>query len=94
MIIKKLSGMPYAQAHVEIDENGGITLVSYVTPVIVIDPMGWLVCNGTYSRTTIKHISSFMREYTPYTYQTAKDAFWNNYTINIHTGEVVSLMDK
>lgn len=88
---RKLTNMPYAQAHVTVDEYGAISLISYTTTVIVIDPQGWLTCSGTYSQTTRKHISAFMKEYTIFTYQTAKDAFLNNYTINIYTGEVKSL---
>lgn len=88
---KKLKGMPYANAYVEIDEYGAITLVSYTTKVITIDPQGWLTCTGTYSQTTRKHISVFMREYTKLSYQHAKDAFMEDYTINIYTGEIQKL---
>lgn len=86
---RKLERMPYAQAHVEIDCYGSITLVSYETDVINIDPQGWLTCSGTYSQTTRKHISAFMREYAPnYTYKDAKAAFERNFTFNVYTGEV------
>lgn len=88
MTKKKLKYCPYGQAYSVIDENGAISLVSYSTTVIVIDPMGWLTCSGTYSQTTRKHIGAFMKEYTTFTYYTAKDAFLNNYTINIYTGEI------
>ena len=92
--IKKLSRMPYAQAHVEIDENGGIELISYVTMVISIDPQGWLVCTGTYSATTRKHIGAFMHEYgNGASYYTAKMCYENNQTYNIYTGEVMPLAD-
>ena len=38
-------------------------LVSYTTAVLAIDYDSYIViCNGLYSRTTIKHISWFMRE--------------------------------
>ena len=88
---KKLKYCPYGQAHVTVDENGAISLVSYSKTVIVIDPMGWLTCFGTYSTTTRKHISAFMKEYTNMNYYTAKDAYLNNYTINIYTGEIIKL---
>ena len=88
---RKLKYCPYGQAHVTVDEYGAISLISYTTTVIVIDPLGWLTCTGTYSTTTRKHISAFMKEYTTLTYQTAKDAYTNNYTINIHTGEIQPL---
>ena len=59
-------------ARVYIDYDSTITLVSYSTPVITIDPEGWLTCNGLYSATTIKHISKFMRAYTNGDYYDAK----------------------
>lgn len=95
--IKKLSRMPYAQAHVEIDEDGNIYLFSYVTLVCEITSDGWLSCNGTYSQTTRKHIGAFMREYVKFPngesgdYQTAKGCFIGNYRMNIFTGEVEEL---
>lgn len=91
MAMKKLKYCPYGSAHVTTYDNGEIHLVSYTTTVITIDPNGWLTCFGTYSRTTIKHISAFMKEYTPFTYYTAKDAYLNDYAINIHTGEIKPL---
>ena len=94
MIIRKLTAMPYAQAHVEIDDNGNIHLFSYVTRVVTIDENGWLTCSGTYSQTTRKHISAFMREYTPCDYYTAKWCYENNHKINIHTGEVLPLEEE
>ena len=93
-ITKKLSRMPYAQARVEIDENGGIYLVSYSTIVIIIDPQGWLSCTGTYSATTRKHISAFMHEYgNGAGYYTAKKCYEDNAIYNIYTGEIISLAD-
>lgn len=88
---KKLKYCPYGQAYVTVDENGAISLVSYRTTVIVIDPMGWLTCSGTYSATTRKHIGAFMKEYTNMNYYTAKDAYLNNSAINIYTGEIIKL---
>lgn len=87
----KLKYCPHGQAYALKDEYGAVALVSYRTTVIVIDPQGWLTCSGTYSRTTIKHISAFMKEYTTLGYYTAKDAYINNYTINIYTGEIKPL---
>lgn len=61
--------MPYAQAKVyeyrkaDGDSSNSDVLVSYATSVLVIDYDSHLVTvAGLYSRTTIKHISSFMRE--------------------------------
>lgn len=90
---KKLSLMPYAQAHVVISPDG-IWLVSYTTPVVYISNDGWLSCMGTYSNTTRRHIGAFMKEYVKLpngecgNYYMAKDCFVNNYEFNIETGEV------
>lgn len=97
MTIKKLASMPYAQAHVEIDEDGNKYLFSYRTMVIELTADGWLTCTGTYSRTTIRHIGAFMREYVEWPngergdYFTAKNAYLGNYRLNIETGEVEDL---
>lgn len=91
MEYKKLKYCPHGQAYVTVDEHGAISLVSYSTTVIVIDPMGWLTCSGTYSATTRRHIGAFMKEYTNMNYYTAKDAYLNNYAINIYTGEIIKL---
>lgn len=94
MKIKKLSAMPYAQAHVEIDPAGNIYLFSYVTLVCVLTVDGWLTCTGTYSQTTRKHIGAFMREYVSYpsgdrgSYYDAKRCFENEWRFNVKTGEV------
>lgn len=96
MIIKKLSEMPYAQAHVEIDEHDNVYLFSYVTLVCAIEN-NWLSCTGTYSQTTRRHIGAFMREYVtwpdgePGDYQTAKRCYEGNYRMNIGTGEIEDL---
>ncbi len=97
MTIKKLSRMPYAQAHVEIDDEGNTYLFSYVTMVVEITADGWLTCTGTYSQTTRRHIGAFMREYVEWPngergdYFTAKNAYLGNYRYNINTGEVEDL---
>lgn len=91
---KKLSRMPYAQARVEIGDDGVICLVSYSTIVIIIDSQGWLSCTGTYSQTTRKHISAFMHEYgNGAGYYTAKKCYEDNAIYNIYTGEIISLAD-
>jgi len=94
MTIHKLERMPYAQAHVAIDENSNIFLISYTTEVISITAEGWLVCYGTYSQTTRKHIGAFMKEYTPFDYFTAKDAYNKGYAVNINTGEIVYFAEE
>lgn len=69
MKIRALSYMPYASAKVheyrkqDDDIQNMDILVSYKTPVLRIDyDTNLVVCGGLYSRTTIQHISSFMRE--------------------------------
>ena len=91
MTIKKLSAMPYAQAHVEIFDNGDIALFSYVTLVAWINRDGWCGCNGTYSQTTRKHIAGFAKEYAaPLDYHSFKKAYEGGYVINKHSGEIIS----
>lgn len=58
---EKLKFMPYAQAHIVRNPNR-IVLVSYNTQVAAIIG-GQLVCYGLYSRTTIRHISAFCRQF-------------------------------
>jgi hypothetical protein len=89
MTIKKLTAMPYAQAHIEIDDNRNINLFSYVTLVATLTNEGWLTVYGLHSMTTRKHISAFCKEYCqPIDYQMAKAAYEGGYSINIYTGEI------
>lgn len=85
---RKLSAMPYAQAHVEISANNTITLVSYTTDIITIRPDGWAFIYGLYSMTTRRHISAFAREYTPFEYATFRHCYEKSLAINIYTGEI------
>ena len=87
---KKLAKMPYAQAHVEIDDEGNATLISYTTPVCSLTHDGWLSVAGLYSMTTRKHIGAFMQEYANQSYQTAKACYYGEYDLNLFTGEVIS----
>lgn len=89
--IKKLSAMPYAQAHIEIESDGTIHLFSYVTRVAMIDADGWLTIFGLYSQTTKRHIGCFMAEYVNGSYHLAKALYLENLQYNIHTGEVVNI---
>jgi hypothetical protein len=89
MTIRKLTAMPYAQAHIEIDENDNISLFSYVTRVATLTDDGWLTIYGLYSMTTRKHISAFCKEYCgAVDYAMAKKVYEDGYHINIYTGEV------
>ena len=67
---KRISGHESAQCRVEIYETEQaktITLISYTTQVchIKLYKTGErkIACNGLYSRTTMKHIGWFAREY-------------------------------
>jgi hypothetical protein len=87
MLKTNLKSMPYAQATVIITDE--IVLRSYQTDVIIVTADGWLVCTGTYSATTRRHIGAFMREYGYGDYQLAKMLYKDGMKMNIHTGEVV-----
>lgn len=77
-----------AACYKRIDDNGNIReLVSYTTTVITVDENGWMIVNGLYSMTTIKHIGWFMREL-GLDYSTAKHLYNKGLTMNIFTGEV------
>lgn len=66
----KLKNHPYCKCYV-LKDNDKITLVSYITEVIIAvrNPKNknewFLKCTGTYSQTTRKQISWFLREYFP-----------------------------
>lgn len=100
MMLKKLTAMPYAQAHVEIDNNGNINLFSYVTRVVELTADGWLTIYGLYSMTTRRHISAFLREYAIWpngehgTYQEFKNLYDDGYAINLMTGEVRKVSEE
>lgn len=94
MTIRKLSAMPYAQAHIEIDNSGNISLFSYTTKVAEIDSEGFVSCFGLYSMTTRKHISAFIKEYAqPLSYYDIKQAYEQGYKINHFTGEIMEIFD-
>ena len=87
--IKKLSAMPYSQAHVEIIDKNNVYLWSYTTSVAKIEN-GWVTINRLYSATTRRHIGCFMREYVKGgSYQLAKQLYFDNWIYNMHTGEIV-----
>jgi hypothetical protein len=94
---RKLKNMPYADAKVyeyrkaDGDSGNYDILVSYTTPVLEINYDSCLVtCGGLYSRTTIKHISSFMREKNM-NYYIAKRCYNDNMKYNFMTGEYIKI---
>lgn len=77
MITKKLHDHASAQCCVRHYENGDIALRSYKTIVLYYRAStDMLYCTGTYSQTTRKHMSWFLREYFSHiSYQTMRDAY-------------------
>lgn len=94
--VRKLSAMPYAQAHVEIAEDCSTYLFSYTTLVAYIEG-GTLYINGLYSQTTRKHISAFLKEYLNLPYIIAKTCYLNHTAyfveervfVSLDTGEIL-----
>ncbi len=90
MTKRPLKNMPYAQATVMISEKNDIILRSYSTDVVIISD-GWMTCTGTYSQTTRKHISAFMKEFNFGDYFLAKLLYTNKEKMNIYTGEILPI---
>lgn len=70
MYTTKLRNHPGCQCHIVVDENR-IDFISYVTRVISLKrENGKLLveCTGTYSPTTARQITYFLREYLPVKY--------------------------
>lgn len=88
MTIRKLSAMPYAQAHIEIDERGNVALFSYNTLAATLTPDGWLSVYCLCSQTTRRHVGAFLREYAALDYATGKQLYSDNMRYNICTGEI------
>lgn len=85
-----LGGHESAQAGVIFKPNGEIHLYSYATHVCTIKgDLVYCFFNGT--RTTIKHIGWFMREYAKSYYHFAKMSADTGKWVNFKTGE---LMDE
>ena len=89
-IIRKLSAMPYAQAHIEIID-GTQYLFSYTMLVATYrkDNEGtWIRCYGLYSASTRRHISAFARQ-NGLTFKDFKDIANEDYRLNVDTGEII-----
>lgn len=98
---RSLKYKPYAQAGVVLDDEG-VTLVSYESPIIRLhcDAIEFFNTAPDYSRTTISHVSAFLKEYAPtISYFQVKKAFntdalneWHivdGDLVNPLTGEVI-----
>lgn len=97
-MIMKFKDHPHAQAQIIINEDGSMELQSYETIVAKVTRDGWLRIitihnpkTSELSKTTIQHISWFMREmgikYQPY--QQAKKLYFDNAEMNVSTGEIL-----
>jgi hypothetical protein len=96
--IRPLRGHPYANCKVfesEIrDPDNGMVIMrrwvlrSYTTDVVFVreTPTIWeLLCYGTYSQTTTRHIGWFLADIcSPFTYYDAKKSFANSAEVVIH----------
>lgn len=98
---RALEYKPFAQAGVVLDDEGA-TLVSYESPIIRLhcDAIEFFNTAPDYSRTTISHVSAFLKEYAPtISYFQVKKAFntdalneWHivdGDLVNPLTGEVI-----
>jgi len=89
---KPLKYCPYGSCGTIERSNGNVYLKSYSTFVLCLTSEGWLQCSGIYSRTTIKHIGAWLKEYAPgVSYYTAKQCYTEGKAYNIHTGEFKDL---
>lgn len=81
---RKLSNHPAAQCRVRLYDNGDICFQSYHTDVLYYDSLfKRLYCSGTYSQTTAKQITWFLREYFPnLSYHDCKAAYQQQCRIN------------
>lgn len=79
----------YGQAGILITPDGTKILYSYITPVLALTGGGCLHVRGTYSPTTRRHISAFLKEHAPAVdYSVIKEIAGTGATYNINTGEV------
>ena len=98
---RSLKYKPYAQAGVVLDDKD-VTLVSYESPIIRLhcDAIEFFNTAPNCSRTTISHVSAFLKEYAPnISYYQVKKAYYKDTHIEWHivddnlvhplTGEVV-----
>ena len=91
-MLKKFDDHKSAQAWLIIDDNDEIRgLMSYETQVATIDDENWLsFYDLDHGNTTRKHIGWFMHKL-GFTYQWAKQLYFDNMKFNLTTGEVAPL---
>lgn len=90
MATRKLKYIPYGQATIIDYENGNVLLRSYDTIVAEIKD-GNVYCYGLYSRTTIKHLSAFAKEF-GFEYSDLKKCYKDKCTYYIKEKLFVSLV--
>lgn len=94
MYDKRLQRCPYGSCGiVQIDPNI-IAMISYTTKVIEFNTKtGWVICTGTYSATTRKHIGAFCKEYLPAScgYYQMKHIAEKGLAYNVFTGELMDI---
>lgn len=90
-----LANMPCASAGIiyrDSKQGKETMLKSYETFVLKKDAAGYVQCTGIYSRTTIKHISAWLKQFAPkISYYAIKEAYKNGYAIHAENGNIVKL---
>lgn len=99
-VSKPLKFMPYAQAGVAWRTIGNTLhqrvdlkiLYSYSTEVIRMYDNRYVLCTGTYSQTTRRHISAFAKEYLPerFSYQDVKLLANSTFILDIVTSKLLT----
>ena len=99
-VSKPLERMPYAQAGVACRTVTNTVfepvdlkiLYSYTTEVIRMYDNRFVLCTGTYSQTTRRHISAFVREYLPEgcSYYNMKSLAKTGGVLDLLTGELLT----
>lgn len=87
---RNLSDHASAQCCVKLFDNGDIVLRSYATDVLYCrNENNTMICTGTYSATTRKHIGWFLREYAPsVSYADVRDAYDHDEAIVLYPGRI------
>ena len=99
-VTKPLERMPYAQAGVVrrtvvntmFERVELLILYSYSTEVIRMYDNRFVLCTGTYSQTTRRHIGAFVKEYLPrgFSYYNMKQLAENGGVLDTATGKLLS----
>ena len=90
---KRLSYCPNGSCGIVANNNNEIVLISYTSPIIWYNPDENTISFGytapDYSRTTIKHVISFLKEYIPsISYQDVKKLYYQDYEKTYKISEI------